>query len=155
MCEQCCYRPQFSILQSCCMSLFSLPAIPFTFRVIGVGFIMKSCRSFVMEADAPSLNMRGCESESKEFLHKSFLKCVDIVCMLQCPFDNHILLWYFCLLFRVFHLRCCLRSLFTPVLIHTSKRIQTIFIRRLLHARILFLGGLFLLGMLGMSCVQS
>ena len=65
---------------------FALPAIPLSFHVIGVGFIMKSCRSLVMEADAPPSNMRGCESESKEFLHKLSLKCVDIMCMLQYPY---------------------------------------------------------------------
>ena len=124
---------------------FALPAIPFTFHVIAVGLITKSCKSFVMEVDAPSSNMRGCESESNKFLHKLFWKCVDIVCILQCPFTNHILLRR-CLLFRIFCLQCCLRCLFAPVLIHTSKHIQTIFIKQLLYARILFLGGLFLLG---------
>ena len=47
---------------------FARPAILFTFRVIAVGFVMKSHKSLVMEADAPSSNMRGCQSESKGIL---------------------------------------------------------------------------------------
>ena len=106
---------------------FCTSCYPFTLPAIRVGLITKSCKSFVMEADAPSSNMRGCESKSNELLCKLFWKCVDIMCILQCPFADHILL-HQCLLFHIFHLRCCLWCLFTPVLIHTSKCIHTLFI---------------------------
>ena len=49
-----------------------------------------------MEVDALSSNMRGCESESNELLRRLSLKCVDIMCMLQHSFDNHVLLRHFC-----------------------------------------------------------
>ena len=108
----------------------ALPTIPFTFHVIGVGFFVKSCRSFVMEADAPSSNMRGCELESKEFFLKLSLKCIGILCMLQCPFDNLLLLSNFGLLLRIFSLWCCLRCLFIPEVMCASKRVQTMFMMR-------------------------
>ena len=108
----------------------ALPAIPFTFHVIGVGFRMKSCRSFVMEADAPSSNMRGCELESKEFFRELSLKCINILCMLQCPFDNLFLLNNFGLLLHIFSLRCCLQYLFVPELMHASRHVQTMFTKR-------------------------
>ena len=108
---------------------FCTSCYPFHFSCYRCCFLMKSCRSFVMEVDAPSSNMRGCESKSKEFFPKLSLKCVDILCMLQCPFDNLVLLCHFCLLLLIFNLRCCLRYLFIPELMHVSRRIQTMFMR--------------------------
>ena len=125
---------------------FALPAIPLTFHIIDVGFVTKSCRSLVMEADAPSSNMRGCESKSNELLCRLSLKCIDIMFMLQHSFDGHVLLRHFCLLFCVFNLQYCFRLRFAPVLIHVSRHMRNIFSRWLVHARISFLGGCFLFG---------
>ena len=108
---------------------FTLLAMPLTFLIIDVGFVMKSCRSLVMEADALSSNIRGCESESNKLLHRLSLKCVDIVCMLQYSFDSHALPRHFWLLFHISHLRYCFQLRFVPVLIHVSRHISHIFIR--------------------------
>ena len=126
---------------------FALPAIPFTFHIIAVGFVTKSHKSLVMEADAPSSNMGGCESKSKGTLCRLSLKCVDIVCILQHPFNNHFLLRHFGILFRVFHLRYHLCLPFVLVQIHVSRHIRNDFIRWLARTRISFLGGHFLFGM--------
>ena len=126
---------------------FALPAIPFTFHIIAVGFVIKSHKSLVMQADAPSSNMRGCESESKGILCRLFLKCVDIVCILQYPSNNHFLLCHFCMLFHVFHLRCHLCLPFVLVQIHVSRHMRNDFIGWLAHTRISFLGSCFLFGM--------
>ena len=108
---------------------FALLAIPLTFHVIAVGFVMKSHKSLVMEADAPSSNMRGCESESKVILCSLFLKCVDIVFILQHPFDSHVLWCHLCILFHVFHLWYCFHLHFALVLIHLSRHMRTELIR--------------------------
>ena len=108
---------------------FTLLAMPLTILTIDVGFVTKSCRSLVMEADAPLSNMRGCESESNKLLHRLSQKCVDIVCMLQYSFDNHALPCHFWLVFHISHLWYCFRLRFVPVLIHVSRHISHIFIR--------------------------